>query len=72
LAFCDINRTWEGDNYILSQQAAKLILKNVKYLVEGKPLHKCCNFFSLDPVEPLKSFDKNLSNSLDLINLLEY
>jgi len=56
----------------LSQQAAKLILKNVKYLVEGKPLHKCCNFFSLDPVEPLKSFDKNLSNSLDLINLLEY
>lgn len=54
--FADVNRTWEGDNYVLIQQATKLILKNLKYLLEGKPTHKCCSFLSLEPVEKLTSF----------------
>lgn len=34
----DLNRTWEGDNNVLFQQAGRLILKNLANLFLGKPL----------------------------------
>jgi acyl-CoA oxidase len=40
LGISDLNRTWEGDNNVLFQQAGRLILKNLSNLFLGKPLMK--------------------------------
>jgi acyl-CoA oxidase len=32
----DVNQTWEGENYVLIQQACKLLLKNFSNLIRGK------------------------------------
>jgi len=72
MMFNDVGRTYEGDNYILCQQTAKILLKNLKYLLEGKPTHWTCKFITLDPVEELKEFKGDFNKVDDLLSLLEY
>lgn len=57
----DLNRTWEGDNNILMQQAGKLVLKNLKHLYKGKPLMLTFEFLNDDAPEP-HIFEKSLDN----------
>ena len=38
LSISDLNRTWEGDNYVLFQQTGRLLLKNLSNLFLGKPI----------------------------------
>lgn len=35
----DINNTWEGDNTLLTQQAAKFIINNFKSIIKGKKIN---------------------------------
>jgi len=55
----DINVTWEGDNTVLIQQAARFIAKNLEKKMKGKDIKfKCLSF--------LKKFDEVSSSKLDL------
>mgnify|MGYP002366866907 FL=1 len=72
ITFNDVGRTYEGDNYILCQQTAKLLLKNLKYLLDGKSTHWTCKFLKLDPVDEMTSFSGKLDQPEDLLILLEY
>lgn len=40
----DVNQTWEGENYVLIQQACKLLLKNFSNLMRGKSSMKVSVF----------------------------
>lgn len=39
-ATADVNQTWEGENFVLIQQACKLLLKNFSNLMRGKETMK--------------------------------
>ena len=41
----DANQTWEGENFVLIQQACKLLLKNISRLIRGKASIKVWNYF---------------------------
>ncbi len=46
----DVNQTFEGDNYVLLQQTARMILKNVVWLHKGKPLLETMEYLTMtDP-----------------------
>lgn len=45
-ATADVNQTWEGENYVLIQQACKLLLKNFSNLMQGKDSMKV-TFYSI-------------------------
>lgn len=51
----DVHCTWEGDNNILIQQCAKTLLKNLKFLHDGKPVYKTCEFMTAEKPQ----FDEN-------------
>ena len=49
----DINRTWEGDNNVLIQQTAKILLKSYKKTLTGQTPIKSCEFItSTAPTQP--------------------
>lgn len=45
LTVSDVNQTWEGENYVLIQQACKLLLKNFSNIMQGKESMKVRNIF---------------------------
>lgn len=49
-----------------------MIAKNLKYLLEGNPTHKCLSFLSLDDFEEKKDFTQSLDNLNSLEELLQY
>jgi len=67
----DLNRTWEGDNNILMQQAGKLILKNLANLFMEKPLMQTFEFLTIDIPEqkPYKKTLDDVSNLLELLTI---
>lgn len=69
LGITDLNRTWEGDNNILFQQAGRLILKNLSNLFLGKPLMKTCEFLTPELPEP-EVFKGSIDSIKDLLYLL--
>jgi len=71
LAINDVNRTYEGDNNVLTQSISKIILKNFSYLMKGKSTHKTCSWMSLEPEPEITSFTGDLKSSVDLIKLLK-
>ena len=71
MTISDLNRTWEGDNNVLFQQAGKLILKNLANLLTGKPLMPTCEFLKPEQPEP-ETFKGSISNLKDLIGLIQY
>ena len=45
----DINATWEGENYVLLQQTARFLMKNVQKILKGQRVEsEYCSFISLD------------------------
>jgi acyl-CoA oxidase len=71
MTISDLNRTWEGDNNVLFQQAGRLILKNLVNLLTGKPLMPTCEFLKPEAPEP-ESFKGSINNLKDLVNLITY
>lgn len=69
LGITDLNRTWEGDNNVLFQQAGRLILKNLSNLFLGKPLMRTCEFLTPDLPEP-ELFRGSINSIDDLLKLL--
>jgi len=73
----DINITWEGDNTVLIQQAARFIAKSLQKKMKGKEIkHKSLSFLAkFDEVSNLKlnlSSQADLQNVDYLLNMLEY
>eukprot|EP00343_Euplotes_focardii_P006564 CAMPEP_0205817984 /NCGR_PEP_ID=MMETSP0205-20121125/25173_1 /ASSEMBLY_ACC=CAM_ASM_000278 /TAXON_ID=36767 /ORGANISM="Euplotes focardii, Strain TN1" /LENGTH=230 /DNA_ID=CAMNT_0053109679 /DNA_START=155 /DNA_END=844 /DNA_ORIENTATION=- len=71
LPIMDLNRTWEGDNNVLMQQAGKLILKNLGDLYQGKPVMETFEFLTLDVPEP-SQYKGTLNDITDLLELLSF
>lgn len=67
----DLNRTWEGDNNILFQQAGRLLLKNLSNLLTGQPLMPTCEFLSAEMPEP-ETFKGSIDNLNDLLDLITF
>jgi acyl-CoA oxidase len=45
-----VNITWEGANYVLIQQTARYILKNIQNILKGKPVEaSSMSFLTIDP-----------------------
>jgi acyl-CoA oxidase len=72
LAINDVNRTWEGDNNILTQQVSRILLKNFSYILKGKPTHASCTWMTLDPVEEISEYKGDLKDTDALIGLLKF
>lgn len=71
LPVMDLNRTWEGDNNVLMQQAGKLILQNLAYLFTDKPLMKTFEFLTMEVPEP-KPFIGNLNSITQILELMTF
>lgn len=71
ITISDLNRTWEGDNNVLMQQACRLLLKNLSNLLTGHPLMPTVEFLRPDAPEP-ETFKGSLSNLKDLLRLLTF
>lgn len=67
----DVNQTWEGENYVLIQQACKLLLKNFSNLIRGKDSMKTCEFMTADSPEEF-TFTGSFDNINQLLELLSY
>lgn len=67
----DVNQTWEGENYVLIQQACKLLLKNFAKMIRGKEPMKTCEFLTPDAPEDYQ-FEGSFSNLKDLFKLLSH
>mmetsp|Transcript_4284 Transcript_4284/g.4943 ORF Transcript_4284/g.4943 Transcript_4284/m.4943 type:complete len:521 (+) Transcript_4284:498-2060(+) len=70
-AISDVNQTWEGENYVLIQQACKLLLKNFTNLMRGKETMKTCEFMTSDTPEEYK-FEGSFSSLNDIGKLFSY
>jgi len=73
----DINVTWEGDNTVLIQQAARFIAKSLQKKMKGKEVkYKSVSF--LDKFGEISNMKLNLNSQSDLqnlenlVNMLEY
>eukprot|EP00344_Euplotes_crassus_P011763 CAMPEP_0197018648 /NCGR_PEP_ID=MMETSP1380-20130617/80224_1 /TAXON_ID=5936 /ORGANISM="Euplotes crassus, Strain CT5" /LENGTH=407 /DNA_ID=CAMNT_0042445903 /DNA_START=183 /DNA_END=1403 /DNA_ORIENTATION=- len=71
LTVMDLNRTWEGDNNILMQQAGKLILQNLQYLFMEKPVMPTFDFLTTEMPEA-EPYSKSLDDVMNLLELLTY
>ena len=67
----DLNRTWEGDNNVLMQQAGKLILKNIADLFTGKPVMQTFEFLTTEAPEA-EPFTKSLDKLENLLEILTF
>lgn len=67
----DINQTWEGENYVLIQQACKIILKTFTDLLQGKEPIKTLEFISVTPPEDTQ-FTGRFDDPTHLLRLLTY
>lgn len=67
----DVNQTWEGENYVLIQQAWKMILKSYTDLLVGKEPLKTLEFIEPSPPEEFK-FIGSFDNINDLLELQTY
>ena len=67
----DVNQTWEGENYVLIQQAWKIILKWYTDLLMGKDPIKTLEFIEPSSPEDFK-FNGSYDNLNDLLELLTY
>lgn len=67
----DLNRTWEGDNNILMQQAGRLVLKNLSNLLSGKPVMPTFEFLTAE-VPEVEPFTKPLNDVVNLLELFTY
>ncbi|CAI2360375.1 unnamed protein product [Moneuplotes crassus] len=65
----DLNRTWEGDNNVLMQQAGKLILQNLAYVFTEKPLMPTFEFLTSE-IPLVTPFRKTLNDVTNLLKLL--
>jgi acyl-CoA oxidase len=65
----DLNRTWEGDNNILLQQAGKLILKNLSDLYMDKPVMKTFEFLTIEAPDP-SPYEDSLNDIHNLLHLI--
>lgn len=72
LALNDVNRTWEGDNNILTQQVSRILLKNLSNLLKGRPTHPSCSWISLEPVEENLKYEGDLKDSSALLSVIQY
>lgn len=71
IATSEVNQTWEGENYVMIQQAIRYILKNYSNLMQGKNTMKTLEFMDLDLEEEYK-FEGSLNSLNDLEKLLAY
>ena len=69
IGISDLNRTWEGDNYVLFQQTGRLLLKNLSNLFLGKPVMKTWEFLTPESPEP-EHFTGSVDQLKDLLKLL--
>uniref|UniRef100_A0A7S3P1G6 Uncharacterized protein n=1 Tax=Euplotes crassus TaxID=5936 RepID=A0A7S3P1G6_EUPCR len=67
----DLNRTWEGDNNILMQQAGKLILQNLSNLFTEKPVMPTFDFLKTEMPEA-EPYLKSFGDVMGLLELLTY
>ena len=62
----DVNITWEGANYVLIQQTARYILKNIQNILKGKPVEAASmTFLTIDP-EVVRTAKATFVTSADL------
>ena len=62
----DVNITWEGANYVLIQQTARYILKNIQNILKGKPVEaSSMSFLTIDP-EVVRTAKANFTSAADL------
>ena len=45
---CEANNTYEGDNDILLMQTAKMLLRNLQWMMKGKTVLETCEFMHLE------------------------
>lgn len=68
---CEANQTWEGENYVMTQQTIRLILKNYSNLMQGCDTMKTLEWMTTDSPDDYK-FEGSLNNLNDLSKLLAY
>jgi len=67
----DVNQTWEGENFVLIQQACKILLKNFANMIRGKKAMKTCDFLTPDAPDDYK-FEGSLLDLKDLFKLYSH
>jgi acyl-CoA oxidase len=67
----DINQTWEGENYVLIQQACKLLLKNFSNLIQGKDSMATCEFMTADAPDEF-TFTGSFNSVDKILELFSY
>ena len=67
----DVNQTWEGENYVIIQQAWKIILKCYTDILRGKDHVKTLEFMEISPPEDT-AFNGSFSNLNDILFLITY
>ena len=65
----DVNQTFEGDNHVMIMQTARFILKNLSWMVKGKPIMETCEYLSMADPDPA-SFSGTLTDK-DFIRLFQ-
>lgn len=62
----DVNQTFEGDNYVLLLQTARMILKNVVWLHKGKQLLDTMEYLTMADPEKHHFSELNLKTQVKL------
>ena len=63
----EVNQTYEGDNDILQQQTAKMLFRNLSWMMKGKHVLETCEFMTMDDpdMEELRA-DLSVKNMIRL------